>query len=682
MLVRNKALRKKTMTTFFILVLLSVILLSNLVVSPAAALDIVQNGHAACAIVVPDQGLPVVRYAAEELQYHVKEATGASLPILTESQNPPKVNLIYLGACQATHEAGIHTDGLASNSFRIKLIGSNLFIVGDDSDGPVLGVLHRNSTRVGTLFGVYEFLDTYMGVRWLWPGKRGEVIPRRSDIAIARWDQTWQPPLLHSRLRDYHTAGIWKDGWNLPQVREDYLKEQSVWMRRHRFARGVSLDYGHGFEDYWKRFGESHPEYFNLLPDGTRRPDPNLWNGQPRLVSLSLSEPELWKQIVKDWKSRPKGDEPWLNLCLNDTATKCLCEKCLAWDVPDPNHSAPLNKRLEMAKEAFFQGDRHWEKHLGSLSDRCAKFYLAVQREAEKTDPDVTVIALAYQNYTLPPLETRLNERIIIHGVLDVGWRSGFEDFRKQWEGWAATGVRLSLRPNSFLEGHNMPLIFVRQFGQCFSYAFQNSMIGTDFDSLTGQWATQGPNLYALGRMHTRGDWSIDDVLDEYYQAFGPAEAAVRQYFGHWESVSQNAAKNMDELSELAVKQGKGGAPGDPEPFQWHHFLRAADLIFTPEVMAEGRALLDEAHEAARGDDLAEGRVAFLEKGFRNVELTLAAQSACARYKETGEIEGYRSAISKLDEYRAEVEGDCIANMGFLAWNETREWDRSVLGTQ
>ncbi|HUS80184.1 MAG TPA: hypothetical protein VM283_02885, partial [Armatimonadota bacterium] len=54
----------------------------------AGALQIVADGQPRVSIVVPDQPLPVVQYAAEELQYHVRRASGAELPIVAESAMP------------------------------------------------------------------------------------------------------------------------------------------------------------------------------------------------------------------------------------------------------------------------------------------------------------------------------------------------------------------------------------------------------------------------------------------------------------------------------------------------------------------------------------------------------------------------------------------------------------------
>ncbi|MBM4047555.1 MAG: DUF4838 domain-containing protein, partial [Planctomycetes bacterium] len=324
------------------------------------------------------------------------------------------------------------------------------------------------------------------------------------------------------------------------------------------------------------------------------------------------------------------------------------------------------DKRAEEAKKAFDTRDAHWEKALGSVSDRYARYYLALQKEAEKVDPQAVVMGYAYANYAKPPLQTKLNSRVIIGIVPSLMYPWTAEKrraFIEQWNGWSAAGARLLLRPNYMLDGHCLPIHFARALGQDFSFAIQHGLIGTDFDSLTGQWSTQGPNLYVLARLHAAPSLTVEQCLDEYSAGFGKATRAVRAYFAHWESVSNSVTPEAYKAADL----------------HWSRFHRDADAIFTPEVMRRGRELLDQALAAAKGDADAEARMAFLDKGLRNAELTLATQQAYRGYRASGELDPYVAALEKLDSYRASVEGDFVANMAYLAWSETYTWDRDLI---
>ena len=630
----------------------------------AQAFDIVSSGQARTKIVIPDRATPVVVFAAGELQYHIARASGVKLDVVEESKSPDSSGLIYLGPCRKTAATQVLGPKLPANGFVIKLAANSLFLAGDDSDGVPTWILHNNRERVGTLFAVYEFLEKHLSVCWLWPGELGTVVPQQLDIAVDTWDQTGAPRLIHARWRDGGPVVAGSSGWASTQARSKYLNDQSIWLRRHRFALGVNLDIHHAFTGWWDKYHQEHPEYFNLLPDGTRRPDPTYWGGSPKLVSMCLSEPSLWKAIVKHWQETRTPQYSCIDASENDTPGKCTCSRCLAWDVPDASSNATFEERLESARQAFEKGQKNWEESLGPLSDRYARFYLAVQREAQKVDPDAVVLGFAYSNYRQPPVKTRLNDHIIIGIVPGIGFPWTDEKrqaFRRQWDGWRASGARLLLRPNYMLYGHNLPIFLARAIGEDFSYAARRGMIGTDFDSLTGQWSTQGPNLYMLARLHEHPEMSVDEVLDEYYAGFGSAKGAVRAYFAHWENVT-------NELAGKAVAD-----------FRYNTFYREAHSIFTPAVLATGRELLAKAEKAAAGNELALRRVAFLKDGLTNAELTLAVQPAYQAYREQGNLSGYRQAIEQLDTHRRRIETANVANMSFLAWAERYTWDRAPM---
>jgi len=667
---------KKVPETFFACVLLCGCSISYATkpVPERSALDVVRNGQPRATIIIPDDAVPCVRTAAEELQYHLRESSGATLKIVQESEKPSAAGgSIYLGSCKATSAAGIDATSFAPKTFAIKSAGGNLYLAGRDGD--VAWLAHgRRGSKTGTLLAVYEFLDRFLGVRWLWPGKLGEVIPRRTNLRIDSVDLRIRLPIAQSRwLVGGNLTAL--QGWATEKDFHRFMRDQSIWLRRQRFGWDFSIEMPHSFEDYWKRFSTTHPEYFNLLPDGTRRSDPTYYNGSPKLISMCVSQPALWRQIVEDWKSKrtlalPHG----INVSENDTVGRCVCANCLAWDAGQPYSASHATVSVEEAREAFKRRDPQWTDHLGSLSDRYAKFMLAVQKLAEQTDPKAVVMGYAYANRVDPPVATQLNARIYIGFVPQVmyPWTDAKRMLaRKQIDGWAKTGAQLKYRPNYMLCGHNMPIFFARKLAEDFSYIFEHGLIGTNFDSLTGQFATQGPNLYVLARLHRNPTRSVEEVLDEYYSAFGPAAPMVRRYFDHWEQVSNAVTDETFKSPQARMRSPEGG--------HWASFYRLADIVFTPEVMAKGRALLAQAQEAAQGDAIARRRVAFLQKGLRNAELTLATQVAYRAYKKTGAIDPFVAALTELDSYRAAIEGDYVSNMGYLAWLENGRWKRPLV---
>jgi hypothetical protein len=591
----------------------------------ADAVQVVRDGKPAACIVIPAKALAVESYAARELQYHVEASTGATLPIVGEDGNLPIGTHVYLGQCRATAAAGIDPSGLPGSSYIVKTMGNDIFIAGKDGRGDPLGL----DTHEGTLFGVYDILESQLRIRWLWPGKLGGVIPQRKGISLTPADATVRPLLWFKQWRGGRTQG------------------ERVWLKRQRFGRSVQPAYGHSFGNYWPRFGAAHPEYFAMLPDGTRRLDPYAEPG-PEWVHMCVSEPGLWKQIIADWTAR--GAPEFLNVCEDDGWAGCACERCLSWDVPDPDNPVPFDQRVAAARKVF---DRHrddWELQFGSLSDRYARFWKIVADEAVKTRPDVKVVSYVYDNYRKPPLKAVLNQNVLCGLVPQesiFGYSKGDSAvFRRDWAGWEKTGCVLFLRPNYTLQAQNFPAFYARTLGEDLKFAAAHGLKGTDFDSLTSKYSTQGPTLYMLATVLNHPDASIDGVLDDFYAAFGPAKEAVKEYFDLWESIYPQYSAS-EQANRIKAKRKYGAGLYGP------YYLLAPE-IYTPQAMAEGRSILEKARTKAAGDAAAAERVEWLARGLEHADLILAAQRAYERGVDTGDKSEFHKAYQALEDFRKE----------------------------
>ncbi len=605
--------------------------------------ELVRNGKAVATIVIPEQALPIEAYAAKELQYHVEASTGATLPIVSGPAKDNSPSHVYLGNCTRAGTAGVDPSGLPGNGYIVKTLGSDLYIAGKDSPGDPL----NNDTRAGTLFGLYDLLESNMHVAWLWPGKLGEVIPKAKDLSLTPADATVQPR-------------YWFKEW-----RAGRAEGERVWLRRQRFGRTQRPGYGHAFGKYWERFNQTHPEFFAMLPDGTRRLEPH--SDGPEWNHMCVSEPGFWQQIIDDWKA--KGSPEFLNVCENDGWAGCACARCLSWDEPDPENPVPFDKRLDAAREQFEHG-RSWQLQMGSLSDRYARFWKTVTDEAVKIRPDVTVISYAYDNYRKPPVKAMLSANVLLGFVPDAVFpysKIESELFQKEWLGWEKTGAKMFLRPNYTSQEPNFPAFYARPMAADLKFAVSHGVRGFDFDSLDSQYSVQGPTLYTLPKILNHPDASVDDVLDEFYSAFGAAKPAIKEYFELWESIYPQYMFE-DYQKKLRATKGKYGA-GTYGPF----YTLAPD-IYTTEAMTRGAALLEKARNLATGDDLALARIEWLGKGFHHCELILATERANEHDVDTGDKSQLQPAYQALVDFRTQnAEYDKANFAGITAHNE-RPW--------
>ena len=643
------------------------IAMATLAASPEGGVNIVARDLQTI-VVVPEDAQPITVYAAQELIGHVALSTGVTLEQYAEGEVPDSAApRIYLGPTKAATEAGIEVATLPEETFVLRTVDGNLFIAAADGPGDPLST---GTTASGVLWGVYEVLERDLGARWLWPGALGTVAPTQATLTVGPYDEVIPPRFQQRHLR----PSIGPHGFATadPRLafteaqRAQYAHDQSVFLRRHRMGQSAHTYFserkfgsGHSFGHWWERYGEEHPEWFQLLPDGRRGPDNPE---KPDNVSMCASNPGLQAKIVELWaeeRAKYPGEPLGLGVGENDGNAACVCDACLALDPPLPDPST-LPEGLERSYEPVQAGTRY------------AHLLKAVHGMASEIDPGVHVHFYAYLNYFWPPAEGFTLDPNVMIGFVPwfrwAGWFPRTEDeqawIKQQWLGWKRTGATLYYRPNWFLDGYTMPHVYMHQFAGAFQFYAKNGMVATDFDSLQGMWAAQGPNLYLLARIHVRPEAPVDELLDEYYAAFGPAKDAVRGYFDHWEQYSvDNRAR-----AAQAIQTRRDG-----------HFRRyalyaaVADELYPPEVFDAGFALLDKAQEAAaKGESIHAERVAFLRAGLEHARRCV--ETAVVMNAPASTPEERAAALGALRDYRRCVAPLGIANMDRAGIIETDSW--------
>lgn len=616
-----------------------------------ADVALVSDGRPGTTIVTADHPSRVARYAAEELVRHVEMACGVRLEVRTEGEaRSGTSSRIYIGDSRAVHEAGINVEKLAAEAFVLRIKDDAMFIVGQDGGGDPLDA----DTRAGTLWGVYEWLDRDMGVRWLWPGELGTHVPKSKTVVAKTCDETTAPRLFQRRLRaglgfesEHPALGFTKAAF------KQFSDEQSVYLRRHRMGRSYPVSYGHAFTDWWGKDGKEHPEWFQLLESGKRGPGKK--NGR---FSMCVSNPELQREIVSRWSAKhpPNASTPgFINACENDILGLCTCDQCRALD-----GAAPHDYLKFYPPTSKMAGSRF-------VSDRYARFWLGIQQQAPV---GTTVVGYAYFNYFQAPTSgIKLNPNILIGYCPSAGWfpRSAEEHawMKQQWAEWRDTGARLFMRTNHLLDGYCMPFIFAHQFADEFHHAVEKGMVATDYDSLTGHWATQGPNLYTVARLHVRPEASADAVLAEYYAAFGAAAAAVKSYFEYWENHTTRSREKINQTMETL------------QASRWRSWAKTAHVLYPPECFAPAEKMLEQAVHAAGENAEAAARVKFLQLGLQHAQLCARVSAQLSLATSTAAKDEIKRAVDELITFRRANERSGIGNFNHLAWVEDLSWKLS-----
>lgn len=119
-------------------------------------ISIVKSGLSGYKIVIPENATECEKFSAEEVRDFVKQSTGAVLSIITDNNvvYNPLDKVISIGETTLKTQAGVKmNDGLRKDAFALTSVKRMIFIYG-------------NSDRAN-LYGTYEFLEQYVGVRFL-----------------------------------------------------------------------------------------------------------------------------------------------------------------------------------------------------------------------------------------------------------------------------------------------------------------------------------------------------------------------------------------------------------------------------------------------------------------------------------------------------------------------------------
>jgi len=653
----------------------------------AAPLVLVKDGKPVSRIVIPSQAIESQRRAAEELQYHIEKMSGARLEVASADQAPRDAReaLILVGQSPLVAELGVETGKLDYETVVIRTVGNRLILAGEDglalrfAGGKVMDGAEGRDRRNGTLHAVYGFLQDQLGCRWIWPGESGEVIPLRKTIEVGEMDVQETPRIRRRSLRPLWTksqmealqrTGVGKT-FDLGKPLDKLIREESVWLQRMRMGGSFRFYAGHNFGSWWATMGNTRPEIFALQEDGTR----GVANGKgsPRTVKMCVANPKLWDLQIERFRESLKA-APFmksLNCCENDGGRGfCRCELCKAWDAgaeaaqaASAKTAAPDGSDIDARRG---QGDD--DGLPASLSNRYCRWYNELARRAREVDSEAFVTAYAYSRYRSAPVGVRLEPNVLVGYV-------GFSFYpipperreaeRADFMAWRAAGARLFLRPNSlYFTGHAVPFDVTRQIASDFQFCAKDGVESTDFDALLGSWGMCGPMCYVLARLHWNTGQTIEKLVDEYYEGFGPMGRVAREYFDYWERFTAekwSAPGVAERVKELSPTSGARGR------------VLVGPEIYTPEALAAGQAILDKSKETL-GKASPEERTRFenLEMGLKHSALTMDVLRGATKLSNymNADIEGFCANQRKLMETRRRMLGRGVDNVYWLTYHE------------
>jgi hypothetical protein len=618
------------------------------------AATLVKDGKARAILILPDQPTPAAQRAAIIFQEHVLQISGARLPIGKESDFTGKPTAdrpwVLIGESALARKFGSKTEGLGPGGIFLQSRDHMLALMGSSTPADPNGIF----------YAVTHFLEDKLGVRYLWPGELGKVVPRRTTIDVPDFEVRFTPRLGQRHIRSLGYNDRLKVGLDrLRFSREDYEKQMAAahktqaqsgdWFQWHRLGGTLNLNGGHAFTHLWAKYGKAHPEWFALQPNGSRDQSTN-----PDRARLCVSSKELIAAIAREKIEEFNNNPGLLSVPLgpNDGGrlSFCSCPKCEALD-------DPKGRRVTLWD---FTGKTRRDFEHVALTDRMIYFWNAIAEQVTKVHPTKLLVVDAYSVYAAPPVGRKLHPNLVVRfsslGYHDEAYR---KESLRDWDEWSKAAKRIFFRPNLMLIGrrNGMPLVYVHKFGKDFRHLAAHGLLGTDFDACCHHWATQGLNYYVVARLNWNPDQDADALIDDYCRSgFGPAARAVRRYFDRLEALLDESAKDKTKQTPTAG--------------------------FGPEAVKELRPLLQQARKDAGPNETIARRLDFLELGLRWTDLETQAHALLADAAKADKAKVKKVLDQRHALMREIFQKMLLAlNVAYISWGEDALWSRLGYGT-
>ena len=496
---------------------------------------LVKKGEPSATIVTSRKASEVERLAAEELQNYLAKISGVIVPI-REDEVEILGNRILIGRKKVTEQlkSSVNLKDVGREGFVIKTLGRDLIIVGGG--------------EYGTLYGVYTFLEKYLGVRWFLPGPLGEVVPKLEEVKVGEIDDREEP--------DFAMRWVGSDQWALRNRANGPCDGHPT-----GFNIQPSIYHSQHILFPVQKYFSQHPEYFALV-NGKR--------SDAQHAKLCTSNPKVVKDVAKNM-AKLLDENPTIDLISlspTDGWLYCECENCRALDEPGASTDQRMSRRMLL-------------------------FYNQVAEELEKSHPDKRILVGAYHIYARPPMDKSIkghknlsviichyNEYCLAHPVNDPNCKAN-ECYRSLISDWQ------TITPHIYFYEYywkanwlGLPWPIVHTIAEDIPYFKSIGVEGlyTQY-ALENVW-TLGLDYYVAAKLLWNCRTDVKALLEDFYEKFfGAAAPAMKKYYTLMEKAMAESATCIS-----------GYAP------------KNASLIFTPRLLAELRKQLRNAEKLAEDE--------------------------------------------------------------------------------
>ena len=446
----------------------------------SAEVTLIDNGRPQATIVIADRPTNRDKVVAEDLQAHLKQMSGAELPIVAE-QNRPDGLCVDIGATSrglSVREALARRNDLNDEALVIIVDADRVILIG--------------RTDPATGHAAYMLLER-LGVRWLMPTPKGTFVPKLKSVKLQNQVIHDQPAFI---MRAGLPAGDARDG-DPDGTGKAWPNGVNAWGRRNRFGGIKWMGSGHSFQYLvpWEKYGATNPEWFSLH-DGHR--------DRKQLCVSNQDVIRVASETVIQWAQKSPGRLFCVSPNDGSAETFCECENC---------------------------------RKLGNVSDQIVYFANEVTKRLVEHQPDAMVTYLVDYHAAGLPLNRPPHRNTVFwipkwsvdraHGIHHPKVKR-FKDALTNWSRYGNQVITYT-----YYGHYNVftywPILHVMKVD--IPYMWSQGVRGM-YSQTNQNWGCQGLNYYVYAKMAWDPHVHVDAVVDEYCRlAFGPAYQTMLRYY-------------------------------------------------------------------------------------------------------------------------------------------------------
>jgi len=450
-----------------------------------------------------------VRFACSELQKYILKATGTAIPYHSD-RCPMRGPEIRVGADvrgETEWETGLKEDG-----FRIRAMGGHITITGSNSRG--------------VLYGVYRFLEIFLGFRCF--TMDAEAIEKKEILDIELGEICEEPDFLY---REAYFRRAFDGGF----CSKNRLNSNMGDISRAQGGRMKWYNFHHSFMDLVpeKVYFDEHPEYFSEI-DGERQRGSQLCLTNPEVVEIAKKQLRRW--IVENPECRV------FSIGQNDNRRRCTCAACMAVEEEEGSPAGPMIR------------------FVNQIADSIRDDY-----------PDILLHTFAYQ-YTLPAPKKAVARDNVIVRLCSISCRYDrpFEDlaaeqpdgneaeFVNALRDWASHARELYVWDYAVnFSNYLQPMFHFHVLAENIRYLKRTGVTGVlEQGNFAYGGGASGDDLksYLIARLLWNAESNVDELIHEFCRGvFGEkAGALMEEYYLLMEKACQSAPLSIYQKTDAA----------------------------------------------------------------------------------------------------------------------------------